>query len=153
MVLRYVFPALCGIIVGCSSRAAGSIRRAGSRRTVRPRATSSKGRRCMPHIARHVTGPMATHRHRQPRRGRFRLATSDDDLKRLIATGIPSAGMPPTPLDAGDLTASWRHRSGLDVNARAVSVAIGDASRFLHEAPDVAALHIQEHRREEQAVL
>jgi glucose dehydrogenase len=30
--------------------------------------------------------------------GRFRLATSDDDLKRLIGTGIPAAGMPPIAL-------------------------------------------------------
>ena len=52
--------------------------------------------------------------------GRFRLATSDDDLKRLIQTGIPGAGMPPISLDSGDLTAIVAYiRSGLDVNARA----------------------------------
>ena len=62
--------------------------------------------------------------------GRFRLATSDDDLKRLIETGIPTAGMPPIALDAGDLTAIVAFiRSGLDVNARAVSVVVGDARR------------------------
>ena len=62
--------------------------------------------------------------------GRFRLATSDDDLKRLIMAGIPNAGMPPTPLDSVDLTALVAFiRSGLDVNARAVSVAVGDAAR------------------------
>ena len=62
--------------------------------------------------------------------GRFRLATSDDDLKRLIQTGIPSAGMPPISLDSGDLTAVVAYiRSGLDVNARAVTVAVGDAGR------------------------
>ena len=27
--------------------------------------------------------------------GRFRLATSDDDLRRLVETGNPGAGMPP----------------------------------------------------------
>jgi cytochrome c oxidase cbb3-type subunit 3 len=62
--------------------------------------------------------------------GRFRLATSDDDLKRLIETGLPAAGMPPTALDSSDLTAIVAFiRSGLDVNARAVSVAVGDAAR------------------------
>lgn len=62
--------------------------------------------------------------------GRFRLATSDDDLKRVILAGIPSAGMPPVQLDAGDLTAIVAFiRSGLDVNARAVSVTVGDAVR------------------------
>jgi putative heme-binding domain-containing protein len=62
--------------------------------------------------------------------GRFRLAASDDDLKRLIQTGIPSAGMPPISLDAGELTAIVAYiRSGLDVNARAVTVAVGDAGR------------------------
>src|SRR5262245_49267607 len=62
--------------------------------------------------------------------GRFRLAASDDDLKRLIQAGIPSAGMPPIALDAGELTAIVAYiRSGLDVNARAVTVAVGDAGR------------------------
>ncbi len=62
--------------------------------------------------------------------GRFRLATSDDDLKRLIQTGIPGAGMPPISLESGDLTALVAFiRSGLDVNARAVPVAVGDAAR------------------------
>lgn len=62
--------------------------------------------------------------------GRFRLATSDDDLKRLIQTGIPGAGMPPVSLDSADLTAVVAYiRSGLDVNARAVTVAVGDAGR------------------------
>jgi putative heme-binding domain-containing protein len=62
--------------------------------------------------------------------GRFRLATSDEDLKRLIGTGIPAAGMPPIALESGDKTALVAFiRSGLDVNARAVAVAIGDAAR------------------------
>ena len=62
--------------------------------------------------------------------GRFRLATSDDDLKRLIVAGIPNAGMPPTPLESGELNALVAFvRSGLDVNARAVPVVIGDAAR------------------------
>jgi putative heme-binding domain-containing protein len=62
--------------------------------------------------------------------GRFRLATSDDDLKRLIGAGIPAAGMLPIALDIGDLTAIVAYiRSGLDVSARAVSVAVGDVSR------------------------
>jgi putative heme-binding domain-containing protein len=62
--------------------------------------------------------------------GRFRLATSDDDLKRLIQAGIPSAGMPPISLESGDLTALVAFiRAGLDVNRRAVAVAVGDAER------------------------
>lgn len=37
----------------------------------------------------------------------------------LIEAGLPAAGMPPTPLDGGDLTALVAYiRSGLDVNAR-----------------------------------
>jgi putative heme-binding domain-containing protein len=63
-------------------------------------------------------------------RGIFRRATTDDELRQLILKGIPDGGMPPTKLDDQSLTAIVAFiRAGLDVNARAVSVAVGDAAR------------------------
>lgn len=63
-------------------------------------------------------------------RGIFRRASSDAELGQLIVKGIPDAGMPPIELDARSLTALVAFvRAGLDVNARAVSVAVGDAAR------------------------
>ena len=62
------------------------------------------------------------------RRGRFRSASSDDDLKRVIARGVPNTAMPANPLSDAELTAVVAYlRSGLNVNSRAVMV--GDAAR------------------------
>lgn len=62
--------------------------------------------------------------------GRFRTAISDDDLKRVIRSGVPSAGMPPIPLNDQDLAATVAFiRAGMDVNATAIPVAVGDAER------------------------
>ncbi len=62
------------------------------------------------------------------RRGRFRNAKSDEDLARLIGTGIPGTAMPPFKLEPAELTAIVAFiRAGFDVNATAVK--LGDASR------------------------
>src|SRR5262245_20030228 len=37
------------------------------------------------------------------RRGRFRNARSDEDMSRLISTGIPGTAMPPFKFDAAEL--------------------------------------------------
>jgi putative heme-binding domain-containing protein len=61
------------------------------------------------------------------RRGRFRRAVSDEDLARVITSGVPDAGMPafnlPT-MDVASLVAFIR--AGFDVNG---SVKVGDATR------------------------
>src|SRR5882672_5576892 len=62
------------------------------------------------------------------RRGRFRNAKSDEDLARLIGTGIPGTAMPPFTFEPAELTAIVAFiRAGFDVNATAVK--LGDASR------------------------
>src|SRR5882672_10347507 len=62
------------------------------------------------------------------RRGRFRNAKSDEDLARLISTGIPGTAMPPFKLEPAELTAIVAFiRAGFDVNATAVK--LGDAGR------------------------
>jgi putative heme-binding domain-containing protein len=62
------------------------------------------------------------------RRGRFRTAASDEDVKRVIASGFPNAGMPAFKFTAAELTGIVAYlRSGLDVNARAM--VIGDSGR------------------------
>lgn len=62
------------------------------------------------------------------RRGRFRTAASDEDLKRVIASGIPDTAMPAFKLNAAELTGIVAFiRSGLDVNGRAA--VIGDPRR------------------------
>jgi putative heme-binding domain-containing protein len=62
------------------------------------------------------------------RRGRFRNAKSDQDLARLIATGIPATAMPPFTFEPAELTAIVAFiRAGFDVNATAVK--LGDPMR------------------------
>ncbi len=62
------------------------------------------------------------------RRGRFRNAVSDEDLSRVIATGIPGTAMPPHKFDLAELTGIVAYiRSMRDF--RAAVVAIGDAGR------------------------
>jgi putative heme-binding domain-containing protein len=62
------------------------------------------------------------------RSGRFRNASTDLQLRNLIANGIPAAGMPPFKLDDAELTgivAYLRNMSTFDPRA----VTIGDAAR------------------------
>lgn len=62
------------------------------------------------------------------RRGQFRNASSDDDLKRIISTGIPNTAMPPFMFTASELNGVVAYiRSGLDVNSGAAVV--GNAAR------------------------
>jgi putative heme-binding domain-containing protein len=60
------------------------------------------------------------------RRGRFRTASSDDDLRRLVRSGV--AAMPAFNFSDAELTAIVAFiRAGFDLNARAVKV--GDTAR------------------------
>jgi len=62
------------------------------------------------------------------RRGQFRRVTSDADLNRIIATGIPGTAMPPNGFGSADLAGLVAYiRSMREFEARAV--ALGDASR------------------------
>jgi putative heme-binding domain-containing protein len=57
------------------------------------------------------------------RLGRFRRAVSDDDLAKVIQTGVPAAGMPPfnlSPPEIGTLVAFIR--AGFDVSGTAVKI-------------------------------
>jgi cytochrome c oxidase cbb3-type subunit III len=61
------------------------------------------------------------------RRGVFRRATSDDDLARVITTGVAGAGMPPFALQPAELTGVIAFiRAGFD---QTVSVKVGDGVR------------------------
>ena len=62
------------------------------------------------------------------RRGLFRTAVSDEDLVRVITTGVPGAGMPPFRFQPTELTGIIAFiRAGFDVSATAVKV--GHAGR------------------------
>ena len=62
------------------------------------------------------------------RRGQFRNASSDDDLKRVISTGLPNTPMPGFKFNDKELSGIVAFiRSGLDVNSGAARV--GDAKR------------------------
>ena len=62
------------------------------------------------------------------RRGRFKTASSDDDLKRVITKGVPNTAMPAVALSDSELTAVLAYvRAGLDLKGRALM--IGNASR------------------------
>jgi len=64
------------------------------------------------------------------RRGRFRTAISDDDLKRVIRAGVPASGMPPMPLEDAALTAVVAFiRAGMDTAGSALAVTVGNAGR------------------------
>lgn len=64
------------------------------------------------------------------RTGRFRTVVADDDLKRVIRAGVPASGMPPMKFDDGELTAIVAFiRAGMNANAQALAVKIGDAAR------------------------
>jgi len=60
--------------------------------------------------------------------GRFRRASSDEDLARVITSGVPGTGMPPFVLRPAELTAVIAFiRAGFDPASAAVRV--GDAAR------------------------
>jgi putative heme-binding domain-containing protein len=62
------------------------------------------------------------------RRGQFRRAMSDDDLRRTIATGVPGTGMPPFKLQTQEIDGLVAFiRAGFDVGGTAVKV--GDAQK------------------------
>ena len=62
------------------------------------------------------------------RRGQFRSASSDDDLKKVISSGIPNTPMPGFKFNPTELNGIVAFiRSGLDVNSGAAKV--GDAKR------------------------
>jgi putative heme-binding domain-containing protein len=62
------------------------------------------------------------------RRGQFRNASSDDDLKKVISSGIPNTAMPAFKFNEKELSGIVAFiRSGLDVNSGAARV--GDAKR------------------------
>jgi putative heme-binding domain-containing protein len=61
------------------------------------------------------------------RRGVFRRAASDEDLAKVITSGVAGAGMPPFALQPPELTGIIAFiRAGFD---QTVSVAVGDAAR------------------------
>ena len=62
------------------------------------------------------------------RRGTFRRAQSDEDLRRVISTGITGTGMPKFELSATEQNGLVAYiRSGFSINGRAIK--IGDAAR------------------------
>jgi putative heme-binding domain-containing protein len=62
------------------------------------------------------------------RKGQFRRSTTNEDLAKVIANGIPGTGMPPSPLQPGEVNAVIAFiRAGFDPDARPVRV--GDAAR------------------------
>lgn len=62
------------------------------------------------------------------RRGSFRRVVSDDDMRRVIANGVPGTGMPKFDFTAVEQQGVVAYiRAGLDVGGHAVK--IGDASR------------------------
>jgi putative heme-binding domain-containing protein len=64
------------------------------------------------------------------RANRFRTVVSDDDLRRVIRTGVPAAGMPPVTIGEEAMTALVAFiRAGMDTDGSATSLTIGDAVR------------------------
>jgi putative heme-binding domain-containing protein len=62
------------------------------------------------------------------RRGQFRRVTSDDDIKRIVASGLTEVGMPPFKFQPAELDAIVAFiRAGFDPGGTAVR--IGDAQR------------------------
>jgi putative heme-binding domain-containing protein len=62
------------------------------------------------------------------RRGRFKTASSDEDLRRVITKGVPNTAMPAVTLSDSELTAVLAYvRAGLDLKGRALM--IGNAAR------------------------
>jgi putative heme-binding domain-containing protein len=77
------------------------------------------------------------------RRGQFRNASSDEDLKRIIAGGIPNTAMPAFKFTDAELNSVVAYiRAGLDVSARAAVV--GNAARgraVFHEKAQCGSCH------------
>lgn len=68
------------------------------------------------------------------RRGQFRRATSDRDLARVIATGIPDGGMPGTTLQPSEMDGLIAFiRAGFDVSGTAVKVGDAEQGKALFE--------------------
>lgn len=62
------------------------------------------------------------------RSGKFRKAVSDEDLGRLIVTGVPGTAMPPHKLENAELTGIVAYvRAMRDVHAAAVRLGTRDA--------------------------
>jgi len=62
------------------------------------------------------------------RRGQFRRVVTDDDLMRIVTTGVPAAGMPPFAFQPAELTGIVAYiRAGLDSSTP--SIRIGTAAR------------------------
>src|SRR5947209_3142960 len=62
------------------------------------------------------------------RTGRFRHAVSDEDLSRVIASGIPGTAMPPHKFDTAEMTGIVAYLRSM-VDARSAAVKVGDAAR------------------------
>ena len=75
--------------------------------------------------------------------GRFRRASSDDDLARVITSGVPGTGMPPFLLRPAELVAIVAFiRAGFD--PASASVRVGDAARgrsLFHAKAECAQCH------------
>jgi putative heme-binding domain-containing protein len=68
------------------------------------------------------------------RRGQFRNASSDEDLKKIISSGLPNTAMPAFTFTAVELNGIGAYiRSGLDVNARAAMVGNAERGRAIFE--------------------
>src|SRR5262245_585076 len=62
------------------------------------------------------------------RRGQFKRAVGDEDLARVIADGVPAAGMPPFKFQASETSSVIAFiRAGFDTSG--VAVKVGNASR------------------------
>ena len=78
------------------------------------------------------------------RRGRFKTASSDEDLKRVITKGVPNTAMPAVALSDSEVTAVLAYvRAGLDLKGRALMIgnprAENRCSRARASAPPVTA--------------
>jgi len=57
------------------------------------------------------------------RRGQFRRAVTDDDLMRIVSTGVPAAGMPPFRFQPAELTGIIAYiRAGLDSSTPSIKI-------------------------------
>ena len=68
------------------------------------------------------------------RRGQFRRASSDEDLQRIIANGIPGTGMPPVALQAQEMTGIIAFiRAGFDRAGRPIKIGVASRGRAIVE--------------------
>ena len=67
-------------------------------------------------------------------RQQFRRASSDDDIRRTITTGVPAAGMPPFNLQPAELNNLVAYiRSGFDLNATPFKVGVAARGQAVFE--------------------